>query len=89
MALHLFQRSGGALRLFTAYEDGSVALREYTRGCGPSVEGEGWAVRLHGESGACAVLICVIFGGRWHTRTTARVMMAMRAARASVFALTV
>ena len=56
MALHLFRRSGGTLRLLTAYEDGSVALREYTRGEAPSVEGAGWAalwsVRLHGESGA-------------------------------------
>lgn len=61
MALHLFRRAGGALRLLTAYEDGSVALREYTRGDVPSVEGAGWAalwsVRLHGESGAYAVLI--------------------------------
>lgn len=57
--------------MLTAYEDGSVALREYTRGGAPSVEGAGWAVlwavRLHGESGACVVLICVVFGGRWLT----------------------
>lgn len=43
------------LRLLCAYENGSVTLRQYTRGDQPSIEGIGWesvwTAKLHVESG--------------------------------------
>jgi hypothetical protein len=58
MSLHLYKHHSapGGLRLLSAYENGSVVLRAYTRTDKPvSIEGEGWDVlwtsKLHVESG--------------------------------------